>query len=78
MAFSLVGHFRSLDADTLVSGLTTIVAYLAFSVVWYVLVCRFPDRWIWRRNISLVADPGPKEDERFDVALWGDPVIETY
>jgi len=29
-------------------------------------------------DLSFVIGPGPGEDEHGDVALWGDPVIETY
>lgn len=29
-------------------------------------------------DITFKVEPGPRQDARFDVALWGDPVIETY
>ncbi len=29
-------------------------------------------------NIELVAEPGPVSNDMADIALWGDPVIETY
>ncbi len=45
-------------SDLMNKGLATILAYLAFSTVWFEIVKRYPDRAPWRRNISLVADLG--------------------
>ncbi len=58
IAFSLAGQFRDLAPSVLQSGLTTIISYLVFSLVWIAMVCRFPRRWEWRRNISMMADIG--------------------
>jgi signal transduction histidine kinase len=58
IAFSLIGQFRGLERPVLVSGLTTIISYLVFSVAWLTMVWRYPGRRGWRRNISMVADLG--------------------
>ncbi len=45
-------------SDLMNKGLATILAYLAFSTVWYELVKRYPNKFPGRRNISLAADLG--------------------
>ncbi|MCP4574552.1 MAG: response regulator [bacterium] len=58
IAFSLIGMFRELERPVLTAGLSTIIAYLVFSVAWLSMVWRKPNTHGWRRNISMVADLG--------------------
>ncbi len=58
-AYPLVGYFRGLyGTDIFAHGMTTIVAYMLFSVAWYEFVRRSPYRWPRRRYVSMVADLG--------------------
>jgi len=58
-AYPLVGYFRGLyGTDIFAHGMTTIVAYMLFSVGWYEFVRRSPYRWPLRRYVSMVADLG--------------------
>lgn len=55
--FLLIGKIRhTTHSSTLSDSLLTIVSYLAFSVCWYYLVKKFPNKWPARRYVSLVAD----------------------
>ncbi|MFN2369827.1 MAG: ATP-binding protein, partial [Candidatus Krumholzibacteriia bacterium] len=59
LAYPVVGYNRDLyGTDIFARGMTTIVAYMLFSVAWYEFVRRNPYRWPRRRYVSLVADLG--------------------
>jgi len=46
------------SAGTMAVAFQWIFSYLTFSGLWYLLVRRYPGRWPWRRNISLISDIG--------------------
>ena len=59
VVFSLYGVSKGLDqSGPLLPGLATIVSYLAFSVVWFTMVRRFPGRFPRRRYVTILSDLG--------------------
>ena len=59
LVFSVVGFHKGLDQSThLVQGMVVCLLYLAFSVVWYVMVYRLPGKWPFRRYVTILADLG--------------------
>ncbi len=55
--FMLMGWFKGLHGwEFMGQGLVTILSYLTFATLWYAIVRHSPDRYPWRRNISLIAD----------------------
>ena len=59
IAFSAYGISKGLDqGGTLLAGLTTIVSYLLFSVVWYAMVKRYPGACPRRRLVTIITDLG--------------------
>ena len=46
VVYPVVAYYRGLlETDLFVRGMTTIVAYMAFSVAWYAFVRSNPYRW---------------------------------
>jgi signal transduction histidine kinase/CheY-like chemotaxis protein len=59
LVFTGIGLKQGLDQSvTLIEGLATIINYLVFATVWYVMVKRHPGRWPRRRYVTLLADLG--------------------
>ena len=59
LAYPAAGYFRGLyGTEVFARGMTTIVAYMVFSIAWYEFVRRNPYRWPRRRYVSMVADLG--------------------
>ncbi len=57
--FLFIGKLRhETHSSTISDSLLTIVSYLVFSIGWYYLVKKFPNRWPARRYVSMVADIG--------------------
>ncbi len=59
LAYPVVGYFRGLyGTEIFARGMTTIVAYMVFSIAWFEFVRRNPYRWPRRRYASMIADLG--------------------
>ncbi len=55
--FLVIGKFRpEAHSSTISDSLVTIGAYLFFSLAWYFMVKRYPNRWPIRRYVGMMAD----------------------